>query len=122
MRLQGRVADASLVSHWTSPRENSTKLMSTMEEISLQPHNNVVKDGDHTTRTEPPQLDDAMDSRQETSLTTIKGAASQVAISRWKKIFITVAILLAFAFLKAGISMISPFYPIVVSCMISGMY
>lgn len=122
MRLQGRVADASLVSHWTSPRENSTKLMSTMEEISLQPHSSVVKDGDHTTRTEPLQLDDAMDSRQETSLTTIKGAASQVAISRWKKIFITVAILLAFAFLKAGISMISPFYPIVVSCMISGMY
>ena len=122
VRLQGRVAYASLVSRWASPRENSTQLMSTMEEISLQSHSSVVKDGDHTTRTEPLQLDDAMDSRQETSLTTIKGAASQVAMSQWKKIFITVATLLAFAFLKAGISMISPFYPIVVSCMISGMY
>ena len=96
--------------------------MSTMEEISLQPHSNVAKEGDHTTRTETLEQDDTMDSRQETSLTTIKGAASHVAMSRWKKIFTTVAALLAFAFLKAGISMISPFYPIVVSCMIFGMY
>ena len=94
--------------------------MSTTEEISLQPHNRV--DGDHTMRrTEPLQQDDSVDSRHEASFTT-KGGASHVAMSQWKKTFTTVATLLAFAFLKAGISMISPFYPIVVSCTISGTF
>ena len=50
---------------------------------------------------------------QGTSLNT-KETAAQSQWS-WKKIFTTVATLIAYAFLNAGISMIAPFYPIAVS-------
>jgi len=40
----------------------------------------------------------------------------QVATSRWKGVSITVTTMLSYAVLNAAISMISPFYPIVVSC------
>lgn len=47
-----------------------------------------------------------------------KGADEKVYVTtrRWKRVSITVTTLLGYAFLNAGISMISPFYPIVVSC------
>lgn len=44
-----------------------------------------------------------------------KGKASP---GRWMKLFIGVMSLIAFALLTTGISMITPFYPIVVSCII----
>ena len=48
-----------------------------------------------------------------------KGTGAQ---SQWlcKKIFTTVATLIAYAFLNAGISMIAPFYPIAVSIIFIG--
>ena len=42
--------------------------------------------------------------------------ARQVATSKWKGVSITVTTMLSYAVLNAAISMISPFYPIVVSC------
>ena len=48
--------------------------------------------------------------------TTIKKAAASMTKSQWKRIFTAVATLIAYMFLTAGISMIAPFYPIVVSC------
>ena len=48
---------------------------------------------------------------------TSQGTSSSTAApSKWKKILTAVATLIAYAFLNAGISMIAPFYPIVVSC------
>ena len=45
-----------------------------------------------------------------------KVAEEQVNAKRWKGVSITVTTLLGYAFLNAGVSMISPFYPIVVHC------
>ena len=44
-----------------------------------------------------------------------EGTARQVSTSRWKGVSITVTTMLSYAALNAAISMISPFYPIVVS-------
>ena len=66
---------------------------------------------------EPLGQDDAADNAQQTSSST-SGPVLPVATSRWKTFFITVAILFANGFLYAGISVITPFYPIMVSCVI----
>ena len=54
---------------------------------------------------------------RETQENEAKVAEDQVHVTtgRWKRVSITVTTLLGYAFLNAGISMISPFYPIVVS-------
>ena len=88
--------------------------MSTFEGIPLQPlGSKKVEDDDN--HPEPLGQDDATDNGQQTSSSN-KGAVSPVATSRWKTFFITVAILFANAFLNAGVTMIGPFYPIMVSC------
>ena len=91
--------------------------MSTLEEIPLQATDSKEEeDGNHTTHTEPLEPDDSAQT------STVKRAAAPVTRSRWKTIFTTVATLIAYAFLNAGISMIAPFYPIVVShisCLVS---
>ena len=84
--------------------------MSTLEEVPLQTTDSKEEeDGSHTTHTEPLE---PFDSAQ---TTTVKEPAAPVTRSRWKTIFTTVATLIAYAFLNAGISMIAPFYPFVVS-------
>ena len=95
-----------------------TCMMSTLdlEEISLRPVDSKdVVDGLHTARAEPLEQDDATDNTQGTSssseVITVEGTTS-----RWMTVFTTAATLLATSFLNAGISMIAPFYPIVVSC------
>ena len=75
------------------------------EKIELQPK------GDDTSRTEK---DDTTDDAQKTSPST---KAAAVTMSRWRKISFTVMTLLAYMFLNAGISMITPFFAIVVSFM-----
>ena len=82
---------------------NTWKHSDMSEKIELQPQ------GDDTSRTEQ---DDATDDTQGTSPST---KAAAVTMSRWKKISFTVMTLLAYMFLNAGISMITPFYAIVVS-------
>ena len=73
------------------------------EKIELQPK------VDDTSRTEQ---DDGRDDTQGTSTST-KPAA--VTLSWWRKTSFTVMTLLAYMFLNAGISMITPFFAIVVS-------
>ena len=70
------------------------------EKIELQP------EGDDTSRTEQ---DDTTVDTQGTSPST------QVKFSRWRKISFTVVTLLAYLFLNAGVSLVTPFYAIVVS-------
>ena len=110
-----------------------------LENFPLQPLDS--KDSDRTSRTETleqgeedeedeealstkedeafiaiqPVDDSPLDNGQGTNSST-KKAAAYVTVSWWKKIFTTVATLIAYMFLTAGISMIAPFYPIVVSC------
>ena len=87
-----------------------------IEEISLRPVDSKKGvDGRHTARTEPLEQDDAADNTQGTSSSS-EGKTVQGTNSRWVTVFITFATLLATSFLSAGISMIAPFYPIVVSC------
>ena len=85
------------------------------EKISLQPENSEeVELEDHDRHSKHSQLleqDVATDFKPGTS----HSAKGTVTKSRWKKIFTTVATFLAALFLNAGISMIAPFYPIVVS-------
>ena len=89
--------------------------MSTMEEISLQPAGSKeVENRPHVTLKEPLEQEDTADNTQETS-TSGEVTAGLVAKSRWETVFTAVTTLLATAFLNAGISMIAPFYPIVVS-------
>ena len=89
--------------------------MSTLEEISLQPAGSKqVENCPHVTLTEPLEQEDTTDNTQETSYNG-EGTAGLVVKSRWETVFTTVTTLLATAFLNAGISMIAPFYPIVVS-------
>lgn len=57
--------------------------------------------------------DDTTDNAKRSSS---EGAVPPVTTSRWTTFFITVAILFSNAFLNAGISCITPFYPIQVSC------
>ena len=82
--------------------------MSTSEEILLQPvDDKKVVIGSHTKH---PQLLEQVITQGAFSST--KGTAAQC---KWKKIFTTVATLIAYAILNAGISVIAPFYSIVVS-------
>ena len=78
--------------------------MSTSEEIPLQ-------------AVDSEKVEDGKDlESQETSPSTkaSKGTAAPSGWS-WKKIFTTVTTLIAYAFMNAGISVVAPFYPIVVS-------
>ena len=71
-----------------------------------------AEDGSPTAHTVPLQLDDTTVTSQETS------SSSKTAAAPWpttKKIFTTVATLIVYMVLNAGISMITLFYPIVVS-------
>ena len=71
-----------------------------------------AEDGSHTVHTGPLEPDDTTVTSQETS------SSSKTAAPPWpttKKIFTTVATLIVYMFLNAGISMIALFYPIVVS-------
>ena len=82
--------------------------MSTSEEILLQvvDDKKVEEGGKHV------ELQEQV-AAPGTSLNT-RGTGAQSQWS-WKKIFTTVATLIAYGFLNAGISMIAPFYPIAVS-------
>ena len=99
-----------------SPDCVTLRTMSTLEEIPLQ-HvgGKEVENRPHVTLTEPLKQEDTTDNTQETS-SSGEGTAGLVVKSRWETVFTTAATLLATAFLNAGISMIAPFYPIVVSC------
>ena len=89
--------------------------MSTSEEIPLQAvvDSKKAEDGSHTVHTGPLEPDDTTVTSQETS------SSSKTAAAPWpttkRKIFTTVATLIVYMFMNAGISMISLFYPIVVS-------
>ena len=72
------------------------------EKIELQP------EGDDTVTSRTEQ-DDTTDDAQESSPST------KVTLSRWRKISFTVVTLLAYLFLNAGVSLVTPFYAIVVS-------
>lgn len=86
--------------------------MSTFAEgIPLQPlGSKKIGEDDHA---EQLVQDDTADNAQRSSS---QGAVSPVTTSRWTTFFITVAILFSNGFLNAGISCITPFYPIQVSC------
>ena len=71
------------------------------EKIELQPEG----DDTVTSRTEQDDTDDAQESSPSTKVT----------LSRWRKISFTVVTLLAYLFLNAGVSLVTPFYAIVVS-------
>lgn len=81
--------------------------MSTSEEIPLQGVD--VKEAEAGKQPEPPEGNGDTQGRNS------KGKAPT---GRWMKLFIAVMSLVAFALLTTGISMITPFYPIVVSCII----
>ena len=93
-----------------------TGAMSTIEETPLQPRDSkATEDSRHTSCTErlqPLQVEDATGE----SASSAKVTVAPVTTNGWKKCFITVTILITYAFLNAGISVIAPFYPIVVSC------
>ena len=90
--------------------------MSTLEEISLRPVDSKKGvDGLHTAPTEPLDQDDPTDNTQRTSSSS-EGTAVQRTTSRWNAVFTIAATFLSNSILCAGISMIAPFYPIVVSC------
>ena len=87
--------------------------MSTSEEIPLQAVE--AENGNHTKHLEPLE-EDVTTSTNITRETSSGGTKGTTAPSWWKKIFTGLATLIAYAFLNVGISMIAPFYPIVVSC------
>ena len=77
--------------------------------IPLQP---LDKDGEKhlecsEDRAREPQKDDAKEADDEVYV---------IITRRWKKVSMTVTTFLGSAFLNGAMSMISPFYPIVVSC------
>lgn len=84
--------------------------MSTSEEIPLQGADG--KEAEAGIQPESLEQDDTADTIQDGS----KGKAPTATVGRWMKLFIAVMSLIAFALLTTGISMITPFYPIVVSC------
>ena len=84
--------------------------MSTLEEFPLQAAES--KEVEESKHPGPPEPDDTVASTR----TSTKGVTAPGTTSRWKTLFTTVATLIAYAFLNVGISMIAPFYPIVVSC------
>ena len=90
--------------------------MSTLEEIPLQAEDSKeveVEDGNRYAKPpEPLKQDVTTDFRHGASPDHKKGTVTK---RKWKIIFTTVTTLLTAAFLNAGISMIAPFYPIVVS-------
>ena len=90
--------------------------MSTFEGISLQPLGSKKVEDDYN-HPEPLGQDDTTKNAQQTS-SSIQVTVSPMTTSRWRTLFITVAILFANGFLYAGISVITPFYPIMVSCVI----
>ena len=92
-------------------------MMSTLEEISLRPVDSKdVVDGLHAGRAERLEQDDVTENAQGTLSSSEAGMTLQGTTSRWNTVFTTAATLLANSLLNAGISMIAPFYPIVVSC------
>lgn len=83
--------------------------MSSSEEISLQPQNEEeVEDGNHTLCMSPLEQEDTKQAA------TIR-ALTPVTRVRWRKLLTTVTHLFTCMFLNAGIAMIEPFYPILVS-------
>ena len=96
-----------------------TGAMSTIEETPLQPRDSkATEDSRHTScteRLEPLQVEDATGESAQGITSSAKVTVAQVTTNCWKKCFITVTILITYAFLNAGISVIAPFYPIVVS-------
>ena len=86
--------------------------MSTSEEIPLSVASKEAEAGQQPEIAESLEQDDTADTTQDNS----KGKAPTVTVGRWKKLFIAVMSLIAFALLTTGISMITPFYTIVVSC------
>ena len=92
-------------------------MMSTSEEILLRPVDSKKEvDGRHTAPTEPLEKNDAPDNAQGTSSSSNEETTVQGTTSRWMTVFTTAATLLSNSILTTGISMIAPFYPIVVSC------
>ena len=100
--------------------------MSTIEETPLQSRDSkATEDSNHTScteRLEPLQVEDASGESAQGISSSAKVTVAPVTTNGWKKCFITVTILITYAFLNAGISVIAPFYPIVVSflaCMVA---
>ena len=97
-----------------------TGAMSTIEETPLQPRDSkATEDSRHTScteRLEPLQVEDATGESAQGITSSAKVTVAPVTTNCWKNGFITVTILITYAFLNAGISLIAPFYPIVVSC------
>ena len=96
-------------------RRTRHSAMSTAVETPLQPRDRkATEDSSHTScteRLEPLQV-------QEATTESAQGVTvAPLTTNGWKKCFITVTILITYAFLNAGISIIAPFYPIVVSCL-----
>ena len=95
--------------------------MSTAEETPLQPRDSkAAEDSSHTScteRLEPLQVQEATTESAQGISSSAKVTVAPVTTNGWKKCFITVTILITYAFLNAGISIIAPFYPIVVSCL-----
>ena len=95
-------------------------LMSTSEELLLQAvGSNEAEDGNRTGHTGSLEPDDTMipDGTSQGTGRTIKEAAVTVTHSAfwWKTVLTTAATLFAYTSLTAGVSMIAPYYPIVVS-------
>ena len=91
-------------------------MMSTSEEILLRPMDSKTEvDGRHTAPTEPLDKNDGPDNAQGTSSSSNEETTVQGTTSRWNTVFTTAATLLSNSLLNAGISVITPFYPIVVS-------
>lgn len=83
--------------------------MSSSEEISLQPQNEEeVEDGNHTLCISPLEQEDTKQAA------TIR-ALTPVTRVQWRKLLTTVTHLFTCMLLNAGIAMIEPFYPILVS-------
>ena len=95
--------------------------MSTAEETPLQPRDSkAAEDSSHTScteRLEPLQVQETTTESAQGISSSAKVTVAPVTTNGWKKCFITVTILITYAFLNAGISIIAPFYPIVVSCL-----
>ena len=86
------------------------------EKLPLQPLVNHAA-GEQETESDPGSL---LEKPQEDSSTNEHGnqALHKTKLARFKGIFITVIVLLGFAIINAAVSVILPFYPIVVSSFI----
>ena len=111
---------------WFSPFSDLALLLHSGESLAeilkhsgMSEKTRLLPEKDHTSRTEQ---DDVNNDAQGTSPSTGGTKATSVTMSQWRKLSFTVMTLLAYMFLNAGISMITPFYAIVVSfnvCMAS---